>query len=126
MLIPYLLPCCVDKVAAVASKSPLEDLKDMVDEKRRPSSPVYMSQQQPPSSPNQEGKETQDVIDRKQVLLRITGSVAAVKGPELAVRLVQDMHVHVRILLTGGGFNFWNKAREYDPLYWGEVEKRIF
>ena len=62
---------------------------------------------------------------RPRVLLGITGSVAAVKGPELAVRLAREVDVDVRVLLTGGGFNFWNKAREYDPLYWGELEKHI-
>lgn len=84
-------------VAAAASQSTLSDLKDMNDGKRR----------------------------RPRVLLGITGSVAAVKGPELAVRLKRELDVDVRVLLTGGGFNFWNKAREYDPLYWGELEKHI-
>jgi hypothetical protein len=60
---------------------------------------------------------------RHRVLLGITGSVAAVKGPELAVKLLRDLHVDVRVLLTRGGFNFWNKAQEYDPLHWGELEK---
>jgi hypothetical protein len=60
---------------------------------------------------------------RPRVLLGITGSVAAVKGPELAVKLLRDLQVDVRVLLTRGGSNFWNKAREYDPLHWDELEK---
>ena len=62
---------------------------------------------------------------RPRVLLGITGSVAAVKGPELAVRLLREVNVDVRVLLTSGGFNFWNKARDYDQLYWSELEKHI-
>lgn len=62
---------------------------------------------------------------RPHVLLGITGSVAAVKGPEIAVRLARDDKMHVRVLLTSGGLNFWNKAQEYNPTYWEELQKRI-
>jgi hypothetical protein len=62
---------------------------------------------------------------RPRILLAITGSVAAVKGPELAVKLVRDLRADVRVLLTRGGFHFWNKAKEYDPLHWDELEKLL-
>ena len=60
---------------------------------------------------------------RPRVLLGVTGSVAAVKGPELAVRLTRDVHCDVRVLLTAGGSNFWFKAQDYDPNNWKELEK---
>lgn len=62
---------------------------------------------------------------RCRILLGVTGSVAAVKGPELAVRLARDAHADVRVLLTAGGLNFWTKAQNYDPIYWNELQKRI-
>ena len=55
---------------------------------------------------------------RPRVLYAVTGSVAAVKGPEIAVRLANEFDLDVRILLTRGGENFWNKARDYDPKHW--------
>jgi len=55
---------------------------------------------------------------RRRVLLGITGSVAAIKGPELALRLSQDLDAHVVILLTRGGENFWYKAKDYNPQVW--------
>mmetsp|Transcript_9094 Transcript_9094/g.19660 ORF Transcript_9094/g.19660 Transcript_9094/m.19660 type:complete len:257 (-) Transcript_9094:1170-1940(-) len=55
---------------------------------------------------------------RPRVLFAVTGSVAAVKGPEIAVRLVNELDLDVRILLTRGGENFWSKARDYNPHYW--------
>jgi phosphopantothenoylcysteine synthetase/decarboxylase len=55
---------------------------------------------------------------RPKILLAITGSVAAIKGPELAVRLVKGVDAHVRILLTKGGENFWNKAEAYNQIHW--------
>ena len=55
---------------------------------------------------------------RPRILFAVTGSVAAVKGPEIAVRLVNELDLDVRILLTRGGENFWSKARDYNPRYW--------
>jgi Flavoprotein len=65
-----------------------------------------------------------------RILLGITGSVAAIKGPELVVRLVENatiqtrhnVTVEVRVLLTRGGKEFWSKAAEYDPLSWERLE----
>jgi phosphopantothenoylcysteine synthetase/decarboxylase len=55
---------------------------------------------------------------RPQILLGVTGSVAAVKAPEIAVRLVREFNAHVRVLLSAGGSNFWEKAEEYDKENW--------
>ena len=62
---------------------------------------------------------------RPRVLLGISGSVAAVKGPEIAVRLAREVKVDVCVLLTAGGVNFWNKAQAYDPAYWDELQKYV-
>ena len=62
---------------------------------------------------------------RPRVLLGITGSVAAIKGPELAVRLAKQLDVDVRILLTQGGRNFWDKAKEYNELFSDKLEKLL-
>ena len=59
---------------------------------------------------------------RPRILLGITGSVAAIKGPEIVVRLVKELQVNVRILLTQGGHNFWNKAEDYNPRVWKELD----
>lgn len=55
---------------------------------------------------------------RKRIILGITGSVAAVKGPEIAVRLVKECNFEVKVLLTTGGQHFWKKAKDYDPNFW--------
>ena len=62
--------------------------------------------------------------DRKiRILLGVTGSVAAVKAPELAVRLYRELNADVRVLLTSGGKNFWTKAKDYDGKAWKEFEE---
>lgn len=60
---------------------------------------------------------------RKQIVLGITGSVAAIKGPELALALWKELDADVRILLTRGGENFWDKANSYDPISWKELHR---
>ena len=55
---------------------------------------------------------------RPRILLGVTGSVAAVKGPQLAVRLASACGADVRVLLTRGGESFWSKAGEYDAGSW--------
>jgi Phosphopantothenoylcysteine synthetase/decarboxylase len=58
---------------------------------------------------------------KKRILLGITGSVAAIKGPDLALKLSKELgDAHVAILLSQGGENFWYKAKEYDPQTWQE------
>ncbi|VEU37635.1 unnamed protein product [Pseudo-nitzschia multistriata] len=59
---------------------------------------------------------------RPRILFAVTGSVAAVKGPEIAVRLVRELDSDVRILLTRGGENFWSKARDYNLQYWDTLQ----
>jgi hypothetical protein len=39
---------------------------------------------------------------RRNILLGVTGSVAAVKAPEIAVCLCRELNAHVKILLTAG------------------------
>jgi len=56
------------------------------------------------------------------ILLGITGSVAAVKGPELAVALAQQLNAHVIVLLTRAGMNFWDRSAElYNPVIWKDL-----
>jgi hypothetical protein len=57
-----------------------------------------------------------------RVLLGVTGSVAAVKAPEIAVRLVTECKAHVKVLLSVGGKNFWDKAVEYDIVHWEKLQ----
>ena len=61
---------------------------------------------------------------KTRVLLGITGSVAAIKGPELALQLSKELDAHVAVLLTCGGENFWYKAREYNPKIWEQYCKQ--
>jgi Flavoprotein len=62
---------------------------------------------------------------RPRILLGVTGSVAAVKAPEIAVRLCRECDADVKILLTRGGENFWTKAESYDPINWNELMKHL-
>jgi hypothetical protein len=59
--------------------------------------------------------------ERPNILLAVTGSVAGIKGPEIAVKLVKRLNANVRVLLTRGGSNFWEKANGYDELEWAEM-----
>jgi len=72
----------------------------------------------PKKRKRQEGKQR-----NPRILLGVTGSVAAVKAPELALRLSRDLKMDVRIVLTRGGKNFWNKSGDYNPEYWTEVQE---
>ncbi len=66
---------------------------------------------------------TRNTFRRKRVLLGITGSVAAIKGPELALVLSKELDAHVVVLLTNGGSNFWYKAQSYNPHIWKEYQE---
>jgi hypothetical protein len=48
--------------------------------------------------------------------------VAAIKGPELAVKLV-NFGANVRVLLTKGGHNFWTKAEAYNQVQWDKLQE---
>ena len=60
---------------------------------------------------------------KKRVLLGITGSVAAVKGPELSLRLLEQ-GFEVKVLLTMGGSNFWSKAEDYNSEAWQAMKRK--
>mmetsp|Transcript_48542 Transcript_48542/g.146422 ORF Transcript_48542/g.146422 Transcript_48542/m.146422 type:complete len:254 (-) Transcript_48542:861-1622(-) len=62
---------------------------------------------------------------RPRILFGVTGSVAAVKGPEIAVRLARDLEADVTIILSRGGMNFWTKAEEYDPVGWNKYMELV-
>jgi len=56
---------------------------------------------------------------KPRILLGVTGSVATVKIPQLALCLIEQLHVDVRIVLTHGAQYFWNSSvKTYDPISW--------
>jgi len=59
---------------------------------------------------------------RPRILLGITGSVAAVKGPKLALRLANEVNADVRVVLTRTVEHyFWKEGRavsSYDAESW--------
>jgi Flavoprotein len=57
-----------------------------------------------------------------KILLGVTGSVAAVKSPEIAVVLCEK-GCDVCVLLSAGGLNFWEKSSTYNPEAWGRFEQ---
>jgi phosphopantothenoylcysteine synthetase/decarboxylase len=63
--------------------------------------------------------------DQPKILLAVTGSVAAIKCPELAVRLVRDLGASVKVLLTAGGKNFWEKAEGYSQENWNWMMEEV-
>lgn len=67
----------------------------------------------------------QKATRRPRILLGVTGSVAAVKAPEIAVRLSRDLKMDVRILSSRGGRNFWDKACDYNAEYWNLVQAKL-
>ena len=59
-------------------------------------------------------------------MLGVTGSVAAVKSPEIAVRLANSsLHAQVKVLLSSGGQNFWDKAIDYDTDNWNRLQSLL-
>lgn len=62
---------------------------------------------------------------KRRILLGVSGSVAAIKGPELAIQLSKELDAHVAILLTHAGNNFWCKAQEYNPRLWEECNSTM-
>lgn len=55
------------------------------------------------------------------MLLGVTGSVAAVKAPSLALRLA-DAGCDVRVVLTMRGEHFWKLTASYDPKSWAAIK----
>ena len=57
---------------------------------------------------------------RPRILLGVTGSVAAVKGPMLALRLAKELKADVKVVLTRTVEHyFWKEGRAV-PTYHGE------
>ena len=86
------------------------------EQQKRPSSSY-----RPASSnkrPRNERTRNKSQNNNNNILLGITGSVAAIKGPEIAIRLKLELGLNVRILLTKGGEYFWNKSKDYNSYYW--------
>ena len=66
---------------------------------------------------------------RPHILLGITGSVAAVKGPKLALRLAAEIKADVKVVLTRTVEHyFWKEGRavsSYDVESWKEFQEAI-
>jgi hypothetical protein len=62
-----------------------------------------------------------------RILLGITGSVAAIKAPELICSLIAAFgaNVTVKVILTKGGSSFWEKASAYDEISWDKIQEYI-
>jgi Flavoprotein len=56
----------------------------------------------------------------RKILLGVTGSVAAVKTPEIICKLMDKFgpNVYIKVVLTRGGKYFWDKAPTYDAVHW--------
>lgn len=61
---------------------------------------------------------------RYRVILGVTGSVAAVKSPLVALNILKELDAEVIVLLTTAGQTFWTRANTYDPCSWTEFLKR--
>ena len=64
------------------------------------------------------------VGDTSNILIGVTGSVAAVKVPELICRLLDKFgpKIAIKLVLTQGGKNFWEKASTYDAVHWNKMQ----
>ncbi len=66
---------------------------------------------------------------RPHIILGITGSIAAVKGPRLALRLANELNAHVKVLLTRTVEHyFWQEGRAvpaYDRESWIDFERAV-
>jgi hypothetical protein len=66
--------------------------------------------------------QSRSINRRPRILLGITGSVAAVKGPKLALRLAKEVNADVRVILTRTVEQyFWKEGRavsSYDVESW--------
>ena len=66
---------------------------------------------------------------RPRIILGITGSIAAVKGPRLALRLANELKAHVKVVLTRTVEHFfWQEGRAvpaYDRESWIDFERAV-
>lgn len=64
---------------------------------------------------------------RPRIILGVSGSVAAIKAPELAVQIVSDSYYgggcELQIVLTKSGEYFWDRAAEYNPRAWKQFQQ---
>lgn len=60
-----------------------------------------------------------------RILLGVTGSVAAIKAPEVVVQLVTKCNAEVKVVLSRGGKTFWDKAAAYDPVSWERLRELL-
>jgi phosphopantothenoylcysteine synthetase/decarboxylase len=70
-------------------------------------------------------KKLDDPQYQPKILLAVTGSVAAIKCPELAFYLARDLGASVKVLLTAGGKNFWLKAEGYNQDIWKMMMEEV-
>lgn len=79
-----------------------------------------------PSVPQSAPSSPHNVQRRPRILVGVTGSVAAVKVPEITLRLVRELKAQVKILLSSAGRHFWEKAADYDDHkgtdYWDQLK----
>lgn len=61
-----------------------------------------------------------------RILLGITGSVAAIKCPEIILRLVHEtddaQRTHIKCVFTNAGKEFFQKSKEYNIEVWNEFQ----
>ena len=63
---------------------------------------------------------------RPRILLGITGSIAAVKGPRLALRLANELKAHVKVVLTRTVEKyFWKEGRAVSAYESGESWREL-
>lgn len=63
---------------------------------------------------------------RPNIILGITGSVAAVKGPELALLLQNSLSANVIIVTTNTGQYFWDECSEqYNPIHFQNIKNKL-
>lgn len=66
---------------------------------------------------------------RPRIILGVTGSIAAVKGPRLALRLANELKAHVKVVLTRTVEHyFWKEGRAvpaYDRESWFDFESAV-
>jgi hypothetical protein len=62
-----------------------------------------------------------------KILLGVTGSVAAIKAPEIICKLIDAFksNISIKVVLTKGGKNFWDKASIYDPKHWDQLQSYL-
>jgi hypothetical protein len=68
---------------------------------------------------------TRQVSSRIHILLGVTGSVAAIKVPELVIRLLEEFDAEIRIILSRGGANFWYLSHEYNRDAWNSLQAQL-